>query len=97
MKRYVQSRAGFRLAPLARDIDRVSVRFDRVRRIGTASPAVRCRIRVIVTRLQHVVAEATAPTAREAFGDAISATARWTKHLRRRRVRLRRKPRVSPE
>jgi hypothetical protein len=93
MRDYVHARAGFRLGPFARSIERVSVRFDRVRRIGDASPAVRCRIKVVVSRLQSVVAEATAATARQAFGDAVSASGRWLKHLQQRRTRQRRKPR----
>jgi ribosome-associated translation inhibitor RaiA len=94
MREYVQSRAGFRLGRFARKIERVSVRFDHARRIGDSSPAVRCRIKVVVSRLQNVVAEATAPSARQAFGDAITASARWVKHLQERRTRLRRKPRA---
>lgn len=93
MREYVHTRAGFRLGRFARKIERVSVRFDQVRRIGEASPAVRCRIKVVVSRLQSVVAEATAPTARAAFGDAIAASARWVKHLQKRRTDQRRKPR----
>lgn len=91
---YVQSRAGFRLGRFARPIERVSVRFDRVRSIGTSAPSVRCRIKVVVSRLQSVVAEGTARTAEVAFGEALDASSRWVNHLRERRRRLirRRRP-----
>ena len=94
MREYIQARAGFQLGRFARSIERVSVRFDRVRRNGDSSPAVRCRIKVVVSRLQSVVAEATALSARQAFGDAVAASARWVQHLHERRTRLRRSPRV---
>lgn len=90
---YVQSRAGFRLGRFARPIERVSVRFDRVRSVGASAPSIRCRIKVVVSRLQSVVAEGTARTAEVAFGDALDASSRWVNHLRERRRRLmRRRP-----
>jgi ribosome-associated translation inhibitor RaiA len=89
---YVQSRAGFRLGRFARPIERVSVRFDRVRSVGTSAPSIRCRIKVVVSRLQSVVAEGTARTAEVAFGAALDASSRWVNHLReRRRRRMRRR------
>lgn len=97
MRDYVQSRAGFRLSRFARHIERVSVRFDRVRSIDTSAPSVRCRIKVVVSRQQSVVAEATARTVEVAFGDALDASARWVQHLRERRRRLmRRRPPGTP-
>jgi len=93
LRAWVQSRAGFRLGRFARRIERVSVRFDEVPRIREASPAVRCRIKVVVSRLQSITADATAPTARQAFTDAMAASARWVQHLQERRTRVRRKPR----
>ncbi|HEY5547773.1 MAG TPA: HPF/RaiA family ribosome-associated protein [Gemmatimonadaceae bacterium] len=93
MRDYVQSRAGFRLSRFARPIERVSVRFDRVRSIDASAPSIRCRIKVVVSRMQSVVAEATARTVTVAFGDALDASARWVNHLReRRRRRIRRRP-----
>lgn len=92
LRAWVQGRAGFRLGRFARRIERVSVRFDQVPRIAEASPAVRCRIKVVVSRLQSVTADATAPTERQAFSDAIAASARWVQHLQERRTRLQRKP-----
>jgi len=97
LRAWVQTRAGFRLGRFARRIERVSVRFDHVRWVTESSPAVRCRIKVVVSRLQTVTAEATARTERQAFNDAIAASARWVQHLQERRTRLRRKspPRVG--
>lgn len=90
---YVHSRAGFRLSRFARPIERVSVRFDRVRSIDASAPSIRCRIKVAVSRLQSVVAEATARTVEVAFVDALDASARWMNHLGERRRRLmRRRP-----
>jgi len=93
-REYVQSRAGFRLSRFAGPIERVSVRFDRVRSIGSSAPSIRCRIKVVVSRLQSVVAEGTARNAEVAFGDALDASSRWVNHLRERRRRLirRRRP-----
>jgi ribosome-associated translation inhibitor RaiA len=89
---YIQSRAGFRLSRFAGPIERVSVRFDRVRSIGSA-PSIRCRIKVVVSRLQSVLAEGTARNAEVAFGQALDASSRWVNHLRERRRRLiRRRP-----
>ena len=96
LRDYVQSRAGFRLSRFARPIERVSVRFDRVRGTGTSTPSIRCRIKVVVSRLQSVVAEGTARTARLAFSEALDASSRWVNHLRERRRRLiRRRPPVA--
>lgn len=88
---YIQTRAGFRLSRFARPIERVSVRFDSVRSIGASAPSIRCRIKVVVSRLQSVVAEGTARTATAAFSDALDASARWVNHLRERRRRLTRR------
>lgn len=88
---YVQSRAGFRLSRFARPIERVSVRFDRVRSIGTSAPSIRCRIKVVVSRLQSVLVEATARTVELAFGDALNASSRWVNHLQERRRKVRRR------
>jgi ribosome-associated translation inhibitor RaiA len=87
---YIEKRAGFRLSRFARPIEHVSVRFDRVRSDGSA-PLIRCRIKVVVSRLQSVVAEGTARTVEVAFGDALDASARWVNHLQERRRRLTRR------
>jgi hypothetical protein len=80
------------LSRFAGPIERVSVRFDRVRSIGSA-PSIRCRIKVVVSRLQSVLAEGTARNAEVAFGQALDASSRWVNHLRERRRRLiRRRP-----
>jgi hypothetical protein len=50
---------------------------------------VRCRIKIVLSPLQSVLAEATARTARLAFGDAIQASSRAVRHLRERRRRIR--------
>jgi hypothetical protein len=92
---YIESRAGFQLSRFARPIERVSVRFDRVRSVGTSAPSIRCRIKIVVSRLQSVVVEGTARTVEVAFGDALDAGSRWVNHLRERRVRLMR--RRSPD
>ena len=93
VRNYIESRAGFRLSRFARPIERVSVRFDRVRSVVGSAPSIRCRIKVVVSRLQSVVAEGTARTVEVAFGDALDASARWVNHLRERRRRLiRRRP-----
>lgn len=94
MRDFIQSRAGFRLGRFARRIERVSVRFDRARSVSASAPSIRCRIKVVVSRLQSVVSEATARTVEVAFGDALDASSRWVNHLqeRRRRVVRRRPP-----
>ena len=84
---YIESRAGFRLSRFARPIERVSVRFDRVRSVGASAPSIRCRIKIVVSRLQSVVVEGTARTVEMAFGDALDAGSRWVNHLRERRRR----------
>jgi hypothetical protein len=90
---YIESRAGFRLSRFARPIERVSVRFDRVRSVGASAPSIRCRIKVVVSRHQSVVVEGTARTGDVAFGDALDASSRWVNHLRERRRRvIRRRP-----
>lgn len=86
-REYIESRAGFRLSRFARPIERVSVRFDRVRSAGTSAPSIRCRIKIVVSRLQSVVVEGTARTVEAAFGDALDASSRWVNHLRERRRR----------
>jgi ribosome-associated translation inhibitor RaiA len=91
MREYVQSRAGFRLGRFARGIERVSVRFDRVRSVDASAPSIRCRIKVVVSRFQSVVAEGTARKVDKAFGDALDASARWVNHLRERRRRVQRR------
>jgi ribosome-associated translation inhibitor RaiA len=94
---YIQSRAGFRLSRFARPIERVSVRFDRVRSVEGSAPSIRCRIKVVVSRMQSVLAEGTAKTAEVAFGDALDASSRWVNHVRERRRRKmrRRRPEVG--
>jgi ribosome-associated translation inhibitor RaiA len=91
MREYVQTRAGFRLSRFARPIERVSVRFDRVRSIDGSAPSVRCRIKVVVSRLQSVMAEGTARTPTLAFNGALNASSRWVNHLRERRRKLTRR------
>ena len=88
---YIEKRAGFRLSRFARPIERVSVRFDRVRSADGSAPSIRCRIKVVVSRLQSVVAEATARNVEVAFGEALDANARWVNHLQERRRRLTRR------
>ena len=69
------------------------VRFDRVRSVGASAPSIRCRIKVVVSRLQSVVVEGNAHTVGVAFGDALDASSRWVNHLRERRRRvIRRRP-----
>ena len=93
MRAYIQSRTGFRLSRFARPIERVSVRFDRARSVGASAPAVRCRVKVVMSRMQSVVAEGTARSAEQAFGDALDASSRWVNHLRERRRRQMRRRR----
>jgi ribosome-associated translation inhibitor RaiA len=97
LRDYVQVRTGFKLGRFARPIERVSVRFDRARSVGNSAPAIRCRIKIVMSRLQSVLAEGTARTAEVAFGSALDAGARWVNHMRERRRRIvRRRPAGAP-
>jgi hypothetical protein len=93
MQAYVAQRAGFGLGRFSKRVQRVSVRFEPVRRVGESMAGIRCRIKVVVTPMQSVLAEATSRTARSAFGDAIRASSRAVRHLRERRRRISRKRR----
>ncbi len=86
---YVRRRAGFQLGKLAHSIDRVIVRLHRISG-PKGAPAFRCRIQLVLPRLETIVVEGIEQVPQDAFDRAIEVAARTagralTRHRRRAR------------
>lgn len=95
----VRRRAGSQLGKLAHRIDRVTVRLHRISG-PKGAPAFRCRVVLVLPRLETIVVEGIEQVPQDAFDRAIEVAARTagralTRH--RRRARRRRSRWNGPE
>jgi ribosome-associated translation inhibitor RaiA len=89
-RQYVRQRAGFQLGKLAYSIDRVTVRLHRISG-PKGGAAYRCRVKVMLPRLEPIVVDEVARVPRDAFDRAIEVAERSVKRaLTRRRRKARR-------
>jgi ribosome-associated translation inhibitor RaiA len=87
---HVRRCAGFHLGKLAHSIDRVTVRLHRISG-PKGAPAFRCRVKLVLPRLETVVVEEVERVADDAFDRAIDVAERAVRRaLTRRRRRARR-------
>jgi ribosome-associated translation inhibitor RaiA len=91
-REYVRQRAGFHLGKLALSIDRVTVRLHRISG-PKGAPAFRCRVKLVLPRLETIVVEEVKRAPEDAYDRAIDGAERALRRALTRRRRRARRPR----
>jgi ribosome-associated translation inhibitor RaiA len=76
LREYVAKRTGFKLGKFATAIERITVRFEDLNGPKKGSPADRCAIKVVISRLESVMVEVVDHEPRTAFDKCIDSVER---------------------